>query len=171
MVNVFSKIQQSHAQLNSFFPGKQEYIAANARTFPLLWIDLKDVEIMDTYSDYTWHVAVYDRLITSGEGIQSPNEWDVISTANQILKDITILLRDNYSIWVNFGKAEAAPLVEFSGDNLAGMMLDITMEIGETRGICDIPLLSSIPSNDMLFMIDSNNFNVSDSNGSLIISQ
>ena len=139
MVKAFNQIANSHAQLNDFYAGTIEDLNAIAHKYPLLSIDLVDIGVYEVYSDFVWRVSVFDTLLPD-----KSNQWDIISDANKIVKDILLILRDTFDLQVEWGKAKQTPVINYLNDDLSGVFMDVTISIPDDNALNQVPLISQL---------------------------
>lgn len=136
LISVFEQIAEDHAQINSFAYGQTYDIgAATISNYPLFWTFVMPSKISNQSMKYVFHFIVCDLVRPEGTSTQQD---EVQSDIPNTLWDIMFLLRDKYDLQITFD-VSINPFTEKFNDRVTGWECDVTIEIPQVYGICDVP--------------------------------
>lgn len=136
LIEVFTQIAEDHAQINSFgYSQEYEIGAVTTNNYPLFWAFVMPSKISNQSVKYVFHFVLADLVNAEGTGTQQD---EVQSDTVTVFWDILFLLRDKYDLAVGFD-VSITPFTEKFNDRLTGWEGDVTIEIPQVYGICDVP--------------------------------
>lgn len=164
-------IQDSHYQLNSYYFGEFNLALQNRELeYPLLVCDYNNGSINISNTSVQLFIIVADKVYKDNS-----NLIETKSDTLQICRDIFNVMKKSQR-WQVLGRVtqgNVTSFVERGKDEVAGHVMNVTIELRDTNGICELPLNgydfggSGSPSCDPVLIVNSNGtFSVSVASGS-----
>ena len=164
-------IQDSHYQLNSYFFGEFNLALQNRELeYPLLVCDYNNGSINVSNTSVQLFIIVADKVYKDNS-----NLIETKSDTLQICRDIFNIMKKSQR-WQVLGRVtqgNVTSFVERGKDEVAGHVMNVTIELRDSNGICDLPMNgydfggSGSPSCDPVLIVNSNGtFSVSVASGS-----
>jgi hypothetical protein len=164
-------IQDSHYQLNSYYFGEFNLALQNRELeYPLLVCDYNNGSINISNTSVQLFIIVADKVYKDNS-----NLIETKSDTLQICRDIFNVMKKSQR-WQVLGRVtqgNVTSFVERGKDEVAGHVMNVTIELRDTNGICDLPLNgydfggSGTYSCDPVLIVNSNGtFSVSVASGS-----
>ena len=164
-------IQDSHYQLNSYYFGEFNLALQNRELeYPLLVCDYNNGSINISNTSVQLFIIVADKVYKDNS-----NLIETKSDTLQICRDIFNIMKKSQR-WQVLGRVtqgNVTSFVERGKDEVAGHVMNVTIELRDTNGICDLPLNgydfggSGSASCDPVLIVNSNGtFSVSVASGS-----
>jgi hypothetical protein len=164
-------IQDSHYQLNSYYFGEFNLALQNRELeYPLLVCDYNNGSINISNTSVQLFIIVADKVYKDNS-----NLIETKSDTLQICRDIFNVMKKSQR-WQVLGRVtqgNVTSFVERGKDEVAGHVMNVTIELRDTNGICDLPLNgydfggSGTYSCDPVLVVNSNGtFSVSVASGS-----
>jgi len=164
-------IQDSHYQLNSYYFGEFNLALQNRELeYPLLVCDYNNGSINVSNTSVQLFIIVADKVYKDNS-----NLIETKSDTLQICRDIFNVMKKSQR-WQVLGRVtqgNVTSFVERGKDEVAGHVMNVTIELRDTNGICDLPLNgydfggSGVYACDPVLIVNSNGtFSVSVASGS-----
>lgn len=164
-------IQDSHYQLNSYYFGEFNLALQNRELeYPLLVCDYNNGSINVSNTSVQLFIIVADKVYKDNS-----NLIETKSDTLQICRDIFNVMKKSQR-WQVLGRVtqgNVTSFVERGKDEVAGHVMNVTIELRDTNGICELPMNgydfggSGSPACDPALIVNSNGtFSVSVASGS-----
>lgn len=164
-------IQEAHYQLNSYYFGEFNLALQNrGLEYPLLVCDYNNGSINVSNTSVQLFIIVADKVYKDNS-----NLIETKSDTLQICRDIFNVMKKSQR-WQVLGRVtqgNVTSFVERGKDEVAGHVMNVTIELRDTNGICELPLNgydfggSGSASCDPVLIVNSNGtFSVSVASGS-----
>jgi hypothetical protein len=164
-------IQDSHYQLNSYYFGEFNLALQNRELeYPLLVCDYNNGSINVSNTSVQLFIIVADKVYKDNS-----NLIETKSDTLQICRDIFNIMKKSQR-WQVLGRVtqgNVTSFVERGKDEVAGHVMNVTIELRDSNGICELPMNgydfggSGSPSCDPVLIVNSNGtFSVSVASGS-----
>lgn len=164
-------IQEAHYQLNSYYFGEFNLALQNRNLeYPLLVCDYNNGSINISNTSVQLFIIVADKVYKDNS-----NLIETKSDTLQICRDIFNIMKKSQR-WQVLGRVtqgNVTSFVERGKDEVAGHVMNVTIELRDTNGICELPLNgydfggSGSPACDPVLIVNSNGtFSVSVASGS-----
>jgi hypothetical protein len=131
-------IQDSHYQLNSYYFGEFNLALQNRELeYPLLVCDYNNGSINISNTSVQLFIIVADKVYKDNS-----NLIETKSDTLQICRDIFNVMKKSQR-WQVLGRVtqgNVSSFVERGKDEVAGHVMNVTIELRDTNGICDLPL-------------------------------
>jgi hypothetical protein len=131
-------IQDSHYQLNSYYFGEFNLALQNRELeYPLLVCDYNNGSINISNTSVQLFIIVADKVYKDNS-----NLIETKSDTLQICRDIFNVMKKSQR-WQVLGRVtqgNVTSFVERGKDEVAGHVMNVTIELRDTNGICDLPL-------------------------------
>jgi hypothetical protein len=131
-------IQESHYQLNSYYFGEFNLALQNRELeYPLLVCDYNNGSINVSNTSVQLFIIVADKVYKDNS-----NLIETKSDTLQICRDIFNVMKKSQR-WQVLGRVtqgNVTSFVERGKDEVAGHVMNVTIELRDTNGICDLPL-------------------------------
>jgi hypothetical protein len=131
-------IQDSHYQLNSYYFGEFNLALQNRELeYPLLVCDYNNGSINISNTSVQLFIIVADKVYKDNS-----NLIETKSDTLQICRDIFNIIKKSQR-WQVLGRVtqgNVTSFVERGKDEVAGHVMNVTIELRDTNGICDLPL-------------------------------
>jgi hypothetical protein len=131
-------IQESHYQLNSYYFGEFNLALQNRELeYPLLVCDYNNGSINISNTSVQLFIIVADKVYKDNS-----NLIETKSDTLQICRDIFNVMKKSQR-WQVLGRVtqgNVTSFVERGKDEVAGHVMNVTIELRDTNGICDLPL-------------------------------
>ena len=131
-------IQDSHYQLNSYYFGEFNLALQNRELeYPLLVCDYNNGSINVSNTSVQLFIIVADKVYKDNS-----NLIETKSDTLQICRDIFNVMKKSQR-WQVLGRVtqgNVTSFVERGKDEVAGHVMNVTIELRDTNGICDLPL-------------------------------
>lgn len=142
IINKLRTFAESHLQLKGSFVfcDVADLEAKNELKYPLLWTDV----LPSTWSNKIFTLSLQITCIDIVSKDLS-NEQDVLSDTLQILNDLISVLRQDLSYSENFeivDNISATPIKDSYGDEVAGWVSNIQINIGNPYNYCISPIIN-----------------------------
>ena len=165
-------IQEAHYQLNSYYFGEFNLALQNrGLEYPLLVCDYNNGSINVSNTSVQLFIIVADKVYKDNS-----NLIETKSDTLQICRDIFNVMKKSQR-WQVLGRVtqgNVTSFVERGKDEVAGHVMNVTIELRDTNGICELPLNgydfggSGSASCDPVLIVNSNGtFSVSVASGSM----
>jgi len=164
-------IQDSHYQLNSYYFGEFNLALQNRELeYPLLVCDYNNGSINISNTSVQLFIIVADKVYKDNS-----NLIETKSDTLQICRDIFNIMKKSQR-WQVLGRVtqgNVTSFVERGKDEVAGHVMNVTIELRDSNGICELPMNgydfggSSVVGCDPVLIVNSNGtFSVSVASGS-----
>jgi hypothetical protein len=164
-------IQESHYQLNSYYFGEFNLALQNRELeYPLLVCDYNNGSINISNTSVQLFIIVADKVYKDNS-----NLIETKSDTLQICRDIFNVMKKSQR-WQVLGRVtqgNVTSFVERGKDEVAGHVMNVTIELRDTNGICELPLSgydfgdSGVVGCDPVLIVNSNGtFSVTVASGS-----
>jgi hypothetical protein len=131
-------IQESHYQLNSYYFGEFNLALQNRELeYPLLVCDYNNGSVNVSNTSVQLFIIVADKVYKDNS-----NLIETKSDTLQICRDIFNVMKKSQR-WQVLGRVtqgNVTSFVERGKDEVAGHVMNVTIELRDTNGICDLPL-------------------------------
>lgn len=131
-------IQDSHYQLNSYYFGEFNLALQNRELeYPLLVCDYNNGSVNVSNTSVQLFIIVADKVYKDNS-----NLIETKSDTLQICRDIFNVMKKSQR-WQVLGRVtqgNVTSFVERGKDEVAGHVMNVTIELRDTNGICDLPL-------------------------------
>ena len=131
-------IQDSHYQLNSYYFGEFNLALQNRELeYPLLVCDYNNGSINISNTSVQLFIIVADKVYKDNS-----NLIETKSDTLQICRDIFNVMKKSQR-WQVLGRVtqgNVTSFVERGKDEVAGHVMNVTIELRDTNGICELPL-------------------------------
>jgi hypothetical protein len=131
-------IQDSHYQLNSYYFGEFNLAVQNRELkYPALICDYNSGNINVSNTSIQLFVIVCDKVYKDNS-----NLIETKSDTLQICRDIFNVMKKSHR-WQNIGRVlqgNISAFVERGRDEVAGHVMNVTIEMRDSNGICDLPM-------------------------------
>ena len=164
-------IQDSHYQLNSYYFGEFNLALQNRELeYPLLVCDYNNGSINISNTSVQLFIIVADKVYKDNS-----NLIETKSDTLQICRDIFNIMKKSQR-WQVLGRVtqgNVTSFVERGKDEVAGHVMNVTIELRDSNGICELPMNgydfggTSVVGCDPVLIVNSNGtFSVSTPSGS-----
>ena len=165
------ELQEAHYQLNSYYFGEFNLALQNRELeYPLLVCDYNNGSINISNTSVQLFIIVADKVYKDNS-----NLIETKSDTLQICRDIFNIMKKSQR-WQVLGRVtqgNVTSFVERGKDEVAGHVMNVTIELRDTNGICELPMNgydfggSGVVGCDPVLIVNSNGtFSVSVASGS-----
>lgn len=165
-------IQEAHYQLNSYYFGEFNLALQNrGLEYPLLVCDYNNGSINVSNTSVQLFIIVADKVYKDNS-----NLIETKSDTLQICRDIFNIMKKSQR-WQVLGRVtqgNVTSFVERGKDEVAGHVMNVTIELRDTNGICELPLngydfggSGSVACDPVLIVNSNGTFSVSVASGSM----
>lgn len=135
IVKQISAFGNNHEQIKFvYFGDVWERLSNGEVTYPAMFFNLNDAQILAKQIQYNFSIYVMDRML-----MEETNETEVLSDMTLVGQDIVANLRDQIYNWVVSDNMSVTFFTESDPDYLAGLKIDFSLTLSSLNDTCQIP--------------------------------
>lgn len=135
VVKQLTTLGNDHEQINFvYFGDVWERLSNGEVTYPAMFFTLSGANILAKNIEYQFSLYFMDRML-----MEESNETEVLSDTTLIGQDIVAQLRYPKAIWTIGDNAPITFYTESDPDYLAGVKIDITLQLPYLNDRCQVP--------------------------------
>jgi hypothetical protein len=135
IVKQISAFGNNHEQIKFvYFGDVWERLSNGEVTYPAMFFNLNDAQILAKQIQYNFSIYVMDRML-----MEETNETEVLSDMTLVGQDIVANLRDHIYNWVVSDNMSVTFFTESDPDYLAGLKIDFSLTLSSLNDTCQIP--------------------------------
>ena len=135
VVKQLTTLGNDHEQINFvYFGDVWERLSNGEVTYPAMFFTLSGANILAKNIEYQFSLYFMDRIL-----MEESNETEVLSDTTLIGQDIVAQLRYPKAIWTLGDNAPITFYTESDPDYLAGVKIDITLQLPYLNDRCQVP--------------------------------
>tara|TARA_R110000824_G_scaffold66707_2_gene172982 strand:- start:725 stop:1672 length:948 start_codon:yes stop_codon:yes gene_type:complete len=154
IVNRFERFVADHLLLKTFTHGSPSGVDLEKfEVYPALHLVYTGATYESTSKEYSFEVYILDLPPDKAKKIE--NQQQLVSNAEQVAEDILADMMNgdnvfNFSDLYTVTSANTTPLEETTSNSLAGILLNISIEVGYAFDSCNAPLIGVTPSGSQI---------------------
>ena len=135
IVKQITTLGNDHEQINFvYFGDVWERLSNGEVTYPAMFFTLTGANILAKNIEYQFSLYFMDRML-----IEETNETEVLSDMTLVGQDIVAQLRYPKAVWTIGDNAPITFYTESDPDYLAGVKIDITLQLPYLNDRCAVP--------------------------------
>ena len=154
IVNRFERFVADHLLLKTFTHGSPSGVDLDKfEVYPALHLVYTGATYESTSKEYSFEVYILDLPPDKAKKIE--NQQQLVSNAEQVAEDILADMMNGDNVFhfndlYTVTSANSTPLEETTSNSLAGILLNISIEVGYTFDSCNAPLIGVSPSGSQI---------------------
>jgi hypothetical protein len=137
VVKQITTLGNDHEQINFvYFGDVWERLSNGEVTYPAMFFTLSGANILAKNIEYQFSLYFMDRML-----MEETNETEVLSDTTLIGQDIVAQLRYSKAPWIIGDNASITYFTESDPDYLAGVKIDITLQLPYLNDRCQVPTI------------------------------
>ena len=135
IVKQITEFGNNHEQIKFvYFGDVWERLSNGEVTYPAMFFNLNDAQILAKQIQYNFSIYVMDRML-----MEETNETEVLSDMTLVGQDMVASLRDHIYSWVVSDNMSVTFFTESDPDYLAGLKIDFSLTLSSLNDTCQIP--------------------------------
>jgi hypothetical protein len=135
IVKQITAFGNNHEQIKFvYFGDVWERLSNGEVTYPAMFFNLNDAQILAKQIQYNFSIYVMDRML-----MEETNETEVLSDMTLVGQDMVASLRDHIYNWVVSDNMSVTFFTESDPDYLAGLKIDFSLTLSSLNDTCQIP--------------------------------
>jgi hypothetical protein len=135
IVKQITEFGNNHEQIKFvYFGDVWERLSNGEVTYPAMFFNLNDAQILAKQIQYNFSIYVMDRML-----MEETNETEVLSDMTLVGQDMVASLRDHIYNWVVSDNMSVTFFTESDPDYLAGLKIDFSLTLSSLNDTCQIP--------------------------------
>jgi len=135
IVKQISAFGNNHEQIKFvYFGDVWERLSNGEVTYPAMFFNLNDAQILAKQIQYNFSIYVMDRML-----MEETNETEVLSDMTLVGQDMVASLRDHIYSWIVSDNMSVTFFTESDPDYLAGLKIDFSLTLSSLNDTCQIP--------------------------------
>jgi hypothetical protein len=135
IVKQISAFGNNHEQIKFvYFGDVWERLSNGEVTYPAMFFNLNDAQILAKQIQYNFSIYVMDRML-----MEETNETEVLSDMTLVGQDMVASLRDHIYNWIVSDNMSVTFYTESDPDYLAGVKIDFSLTLSSLNDTCQIP--------------------------------
>jgi len=135
IVKQISAFGNNHEQIKFvYFGDVWERLSNGEVTYPAMFFNLNDAQILAKQIQYNFSIYVMDRML-----MEETNETEVLSDMTLVGQDMVASLRDHIYNWIVGDNMSVTFFTESDPDYLAGVKIDFSLTLSSLNDTCQIP--------------------------------
>jgi len=135
IVKQISAFGNNHEQIKFvYFGDVWERLSNGEVTYPAMFFNLNDAQILAKQIQYNFSIYVMDRML-----MEETNETEVLSDMTLVGQDMVASLRDHIYNWIVSDNMSVTFFTESDPDYLAGVKIDFSLTLSSLNDTCQIP--------------------------------
>jgi len=135
IVKQITAFGNNHEQIKFvYFGDVWERLSNGEVTYPAMFFNLNDAQILAKQIQYNFSIYVMDRML-----MEETNETEVLSDMTLVGQDMVANLRDHIYSWVVSDNMPVTFYTESDPDYLAGVKIDFSLTLSSLNDTCQIP--------------------------------
>jgi hypothetical protein len=135
IVKQITEFGNNHEQIKFvYFGDVWERLSNGEVTYPAMFFNLNDAQILAKQIQYNFSIYVMDRML-----MEETNETEVLSDMTLVGQDMVASLRDHIYEWIVSDNMSVTFYTESDPDYLAGIKIDFSLTLSSLNDTCQIP--------------------------------
>jgi hypothetical protein len=135
IVKQITAFGNNHEQIKFvYFGDVWERLSNGEVTYPAMFFNLNDAQILAKQIQYNFSIYVMDRML-----MEETNETEVLSDMILVGQDMVASLRDHIYQWTANDNMSVTFFTESDPDYLAGVKIDFSLTLSSLNDTCQIP--------------------------------
>jgi hypothetical protein len=135
IVKQITEFGNNHEQIKFvYFGDVWERLSNGEVTYPAMFFNLNDAQILAKQIQYNFSIYVMDRML-----MEETNETEVLSDMTLVGQDMVASLRDHIYNWIVSDNMSVTFYTESDPDYLAGVKIDFSLTLSSLNDTCQIP--------------------------------
>ena len=135
IVKQITTFGNNHEQIKFvYFGDVWERLSNGEVTYPAMFFNLNDAQILAKQIQYNFSIYVMDRML-----MEETNETEVLSDMTLVGQDMVASLRDHIYEWIVNDNMSVTFYTESDPDYLAGIKIDFSLTLSSLNDTCQIP--------------------------------
>jgi hypothetical protein len=135
IVKQITAFGNNHEQIKFvYFGDVWERLSNGEVTYPAMFFNLNDAQILAKQIQYNFSIYVMDRML-----MEETNETEVLSDMTLVGQDMVASLRDHIYEWIVSDNMSVTFFTESDPDYLAGLKIDFSLTLSSLNDTCQIP--------------------------------
>jgi hypothetical protein len=135
IVKQITEFGNNHEQIKFvYFGDVWERLSNGEVTYPAMFFNLNDAQILAKQIQYNFSIYVMDRML-----MEETNETEVLSDMTLVGQDMVASLRDHIYSWIVSDNMSVTFFTESDPDYLAGLKIDFSLTLSSLNDTCQIP--------------------------------
>ena len=135
IVKQITEFGNNHEQIKFvYFGDVWERLSNGEVTYPAMFFNLNDAQILAKQIQYNFSIYVMDRML-----MEETNETEVLSDMTLVGQDMVAELRNHIYDWIASDNMSLTFYTESDPDYLAGVKIDFTLTLSSLNDTCQIP--------------------------------
>lgn len=135
IVKQITEFGNNHEQIKFvYFGDVWERLSNGEVTYPAMFFNLNDAQILAKQIQYNFSIYVMDRML-----MEETNETEVLSDMTLVGQDMVASLRDHIYNWLVSDNMSVTFFTESDPDYLAGLKIDFSLTLSSLNDTCQIP--------------------------------
>jgi hypothetical protein len=135
IVKQITEFGNNHEQIKFvYFGDVWERLSNGEVTYPAMFFNLNDAQILAKQIQYNFSIYVMDRML-----MEETNETEVLSDMTLVGQDMVASLRDHIYEWIVSDNMSVTFYTESDPDYLAGVKIDFSLTLSSLNDTCQIP--------------------------------
>jgi hypothetical protein len=135
IVKQITEFGNNHEQIKFvYFGDVWERLSNGEVTYPAMFFNLNDAQILTKQIQYNFSIYVMDRML-----MEETNETEVLSDMTLVGQDMVANLRNHIYNWVVSDNMSVTFYTESDPDYLAGIKIDFSLTLSSLNDTCQIP--------------------------------
>ena len=135
IVKQITAFGNNHEQIKFvYFGDVWERLSNGEVTYPAMFFNLNDAQILAKQIQYNFSIYVMDRML-----MEETNETEVLSDMTLVGQDMVASLRDHIYEWIVSDNMSVTFFTESHPDYLAGLKIDFSLTLSPLNDTCQIP--------------------------------
>ena len=135
IVKQITAFGNNHEQIKFvYFGDVWERLSNGEVTYPAMFFNLNDAQILAKQIQYNFSIYVMDRML-----MEETNETEVLSDMTLVGQDMVASLRDHIYEWIVSDNMSVTFYTESDPDYLAGVKIDFSLTLSSLNDTCQIP--------------------------------
>jgi len=135
IVKQITEFGNNHEQIKFvYFGDVWERLSNGEVTYPAMFFNLNDAQILAKQIQYNFSIYVMDRML-----MEETNETEVLSDMTLVGQDMVASLRDHIYEWIVSDNMSLTFYTESDPDYLAGVKIDFSLTLSSLNDTCQIP--------------------------------
>ena len=135
IVKQITEFGNNHEQIKFvYFGDVWERLSNGEVTYPAMFFNLNDAQILAKQIQYNFSIYVMDRML-----MEETNETEVLSDMTLVGQDMVASLTDHIYNWVVSDNMSVTFFTESDPDYLAGLKIDFSLTLSSLNDTCQIP--------------------------------
>ena len=135
IVKQITAFGNNHEQIKFvYFGDVWERLSNGEVTYPAMFFNLNDAQILAKQIQYNFSIYVMDRML-----MEETNETEVLSDMTLVGQDMVASLRDHIYNWIVSDNMSVTFFTESDPDYLAGLKIDFSLTLSSLNDTCQIP--------------------------------